>query len=150
MDSQVDSQNLTSLLFGMDKGFFFLKGDINLETFIVVKLQYYKNIHYFSGTGCLSMTLNMTAQLNTIITDNKAGQRSFIVTLPTIGFIYHVWVTVTGGRKNSFEDIDTKRYIKLPDVPYNLSFKLLCMDSQVDSQNLTSLLSQSLREGSGC
>jgi hypothetical protein len=55
MDSQVDSQNLTSLLFGMDKGFFFLK-------------------------------------------DNKAGQRSFIVTLPTIGFIYHVWVTVTGGR----------------------------------------------------
>ena len=42
--------------------------------------------------------------------------------------------------KNSFQDIDTKRYIKLPDVPYNLSFKLLCMDSQVDSQNLTSLL----------
>lgn len=42
--------------------------------------------------------------------------------------------------KNSFEDIDTKRYIKLPDVPYKLSFKLLCMDSQVDSPNLTSLL----------
>jgi hypothetical protein len=26
MDRQVDSQNLTSLLFGMDKGFFFFKG----------------------------------------------------------------------------------------------------------------------------
>lgn len=38
--------NLTSTNWFLFKTF-----TINLETFIVVKLQYYKNIHYFGGTG---------------------------------------------------------------------------------------------------